>query len=171
MWYISATLLCIKLSFEVLGRELKVAPDTDRGKFIMYRKAKQLLSIAMLSVLFIACDTNNNPSSTHSQSTGTMSKCSYCNGAGQVYCYNCNGVGVVNTSMLDPYSGMIMSMPQKCMTCNGNGVIKCPVCKGNGYTISFKGSYRCSRCDCEGFVGYGDYCSRCKHSWSAHNSL
>ena len=31
MWYISATLLLYKLSFVVLKRELKVAPDTNLG--------------------------------------------------------------------------------------------------------------------------------------------
>jgi hypothetical protein len=31
MWYISATLLLYNLSFEVLKRELKVAPDTKEG--------------------------------------------------------------------------------------------------------------------------------------------
>ena len=31
LWYISTTLLLYNLSFVVLGRKLKVAPDTDLG--------------------------------------------------------------------------------------------------------------------------------------------
>lgn len=38
-------------------------------------------------------------------------------------------------------------------------------------SISFKGSHKCSKCDCQGFVGYGNYCSNpyCGHHWDSHN--
>lgn len=37
--------------------------------------------------------------------------------------------------------------------------------------ISFTGRYKCSKCDCEAFIGYGTYCGNfhCGHSWNSHN--
>lgn len=129
---------------------------------------KKLLCLVLLSVLFIACgNKNQNNTSTQSQSTRTI--CNYCNGTGQIYCNSCNGYGIVNAPVLDPYSGMVMSVSQTCMNCKGTGVVKCMVCGGNGFIVSFKGSHHCRKCNCESFSGYGKYCSRCNHSWDDHN--
>ena len=55
MWYISATLLLYNLSFEVLERKLKVAPDDVFRDNKMKRLMVFVLSTLFFGLLFVQC--------------------------------------------------------------------------------------------------------------------